>query len=1262
MAAGNFSGLPAIEKLQGRENYSTWQFAVQTYLEHEELWDYVLGTATDTKKDLKAKSKIILLIDPINYVHIQNVKTSKEVWDKLKSAFEDSGLTRRIGLLRALITTRLENCTSTEDYVNKIISTAHKLGGIGFMVSDEWVGTFLLAGLPDEYRPMIMGIESSGITITGDAIKTKLLQDVKTTQHSENAFFNKHSKSRRQHHKGKGPRCFSCNNYGHKANECNSKNAKEKSKAAAFCVGFSTGNTNKEDWYIDSGASMHMTMREDWLENKTAPEVQEIVVANNSVIPVAAAGTVNIDVFVNNIVSSIEIRNVQHVPNLSTNLLSVSQIVKNGHTVRFDNTTCKIFNGKQLVATADLVDNMYKLNISVKNFALASSSVKQDSNLWHRRLGHLNFSDLNKLQNGLVSGVEFSNKDDETCVPCIKGKQCRLPFKNVGSRAAKTLELIHSDLCGPMETVSIGGARYFFTLIDDFSRKVFVYFLQSKTQVPEVFENFKIMVENQLGNRIKTLRTDNGTEYCNAHFDTILRKSGIRHQTSTPYTPQQNGLAERMNRTIVEKAKCMLFDAKLSKEFWAEATSTAVYLINRSPSKSIEKAPEEMWSGKKPNLSNLKVFGCRAMVHIPKQKRQKWDPKSTELIFVGYCEDTKGYRLIRPGNKKLVKSRDVIFIEDHLPKQQVLENNPENVPVIFEEASEPVGEPAVITGAIQEDLHETEDAAASGSSVTIRRSQRQPKPKKMEDYVVYSASACQANDPETVAEALLRPDAENWKEAMAEEYKSLVDNNTWSLTDLPRNRKQIGCKWVFKTKKDTEGQIQRYKARLVIKGCVQKKGIDYQETYSPVVRHGSIRYLIALAAKYNLDIDQMDAVTAFLQGDLEEEVYMAQPQEFQQGLQVCRLNKAIYGLKQASRQWNKKLDSAIKEFGLTQSNVDPCIYFNIKNQSRLYVAVYVDDLLIFTNNINEKNRLKTELSKQFKMKDLGEAHSCVGLRITRDRNNGKIYLDQQQYTEEILTRFNMFDCKPVATPADPNQKLTKAMSPKDEAELQDMSQIPYQEAVGSILYLSQGTRPDIAYAVNTVSKYNNNPGKAHWTAVKRIFRYLKGTVQNKLEFSEGSDYTLKGYCDADWASESDERRSCTAYVFINQGGAISWSSKRQPTVALSTTEAEYMALSSATQEALWLQQLGSELEPDLFQEPIDLFCDNKSAINLATTDAYHARTKHIDVRHHFLREKVEDKTINLIYISTEDMVADSLTKATPIFKHVFCYQKMGLIM
>lgn len=840
------------------------------------------------------------------------------------------------------------------------------------------------------------------------------------------------------------------------------------------------------------------------------------------------------------------------------------------------------------------------------------------------------------------------------------------------------------------------------TFIDDYSRRVSVVCIQRKSDVFSVFKEFKTRMETVTGKKLITLRSDNGKEYCNRVMSAYLREAGITHQTTVPYTPEQNGVAERMNRTLVEKARCMLFDAGLPMKFWADAVCAAAYLNNRVLTRSTKAVPEELWAKKKPDMNELRVFGCQAMAHIPSVQRAKFAPKSKRCIFMGYCTTQKGYRMYDPVSRKYFVSRDIKFNEE-LKGGLLFADNCTNMNHFFfpedrneveensatadgNEQDEAVadgrvdvlggGEQGVMSldeqnaeqiegdgnndgddnGDDVRDAVEVSNDAVSG----LRRSTRNRVPVKRYE-ISHAVTTNVAQEPETPDEALNGPNADHWKKAMDEEFKSLLANGTWSLVDLPPGRKAISNKWVFKTKYDGDGNIDRFKARLVVKGCSQRHGIDYEETFSPVVRYTSIRFLLAIAAKMNLEIDQMDVVTAFLNGDLKEEVYMQQPAVFADGTKrVCRLRKSLYGLKQASRSWNEKLGAVLERAGLKSSKVDTCIYYRINAADVLIVAVYVDDILILSNSNSSKQYIKKQLKAAFKMTDNGEATFILGMHIERDRRAGTISIDQHKYLEEVLAYFNMDGCNPVSTPVDIGTKLTGEMAPKTEAEREEMRQVPYQQAVGKLLFAAQVSRPDIQFAVNMVSRFNKNPGRAHWNAVKRIMRYIRGTVGMKLTYRRGDSLGLHGFCDADWASDGTDRKSVTGYVYKMQGGAISWMSKKQATVALSTTEAEYMAMSTATQEAIWLRNLNNELFGAQCKQ-IVVYGDNKSALLLSEKPTtFHSRTKHIDIRYHFIRDNVSDGTIKFIHTPTDNMTADILTKAVPLIQHVKCRNAMNI--
>jgi hypothetical protein len=448
--------------------------------------------------------------------------------------------------------------------------------------------------------------------------------------------------------------------------------------------------------------------------------------------------------------------------------------------------------------------------------------------------------------------------------------------------------------------------------------------------------------------------------------------------------------------------------------------------------------------------------------------------------------------------------------------------------------------------------------------------------------------------------------------------------------------------------------VERYKARLVAKGYSQQEGIDYNDTFAPVVKFSSIRILLSLGAYYDWEIHQMDVNTAFLNGELEEDIYMKQPEGFvipgKENL-VCKLNKSLYGLKQSGRAWYMKLDTALLKMNFKRLKSDHCVYFLSVDKVLFYVAVYVDDILLLSNSLVHLNSLKNEISQLFNMKDLGEVHFILGIHIERDRRARTLTLSQSEYVKNVVTRYGMSSSHPVSTPLDVSVKLSKTDCPVTEVEINSMKDIPYQSALGAIMYAMIATRPDITFAVTALSQFSTNPGPQHWVALKRVLRYLNGTTDYKLTYGcPGDDKnvpSLVGYCDADWGSNLDDRRSVTGYIFLLNGAAITWQSKKQPTVALSTVEAEYMAANQATKEAIWLRTFLGEVNINI-RSPTSIGCDSQGAMALTKNPEHHSRTKHIDIQHHYVREKVDDKSIEFKFISTVDMMADVLTK--PLLK------------
>lgn len=710
-------------------------------------------------------------------------------------------------------------------------------------------------------------------------------------------------------------------------------------------------------------------------------------------------------------------------------------------------------------------------------------------------------------------------------------------------------------------------------------------------------------------------------------------------------------------RTIVESARTMILSKQMDKRFWAEAVSMATHVLNRTGTSTIaDKTPYELWHGKPGKIDHLRTFGCEVFVHIPKEKRKKFDAKAAKCVFVGYDGYSKAYRAWNPETNKVQVACDVIFLAENSTASLDVDDDDGAtsagaVAEISEEGDDEVTpKQPVVRGAICELDRRNIIAGRLRDRSNITAAKR----------LTYLASANNQHfamlavhdEPGSYEQAMESINRKQWEQAMDEEYDSLIKNRTWNLVNPPSDQKVIDNRWVFKLKQRPDGSIDRYKARLVVRGFTQERGIDYQETFSPVVKFTSIRAILALAASRHMSLKQFDVKTAFLNGVLEETVYMSQPTGYDDNSgRVCKLDKSLYGLKQASRCWNKRFTDFIGRFKFKASESDPCVFVYNGADGLMILAIYVDDGLIAAENEKAISPVIEHLRKEFEVK-VSNLECFLGLEVDQ-RADGSIHVNQRGYANRVLQRFGMADCNAVATPSDSAQNL-------GDFEADGEVEFPYREAVGSLMYLSVGTRPDITFAVGNVSRYLEKPSAAHVNAVRRILKYIKGTSDMGIRFKGDDDLEFSGYSDADYAGDVETRRSTSGYVFMLGNGVISWGSERQKSVALSTTESEYMAASHAIKELIWLKRLLAELSPIEMTPPI-FFMDNQSAIRLVKNPEFHKRTKHIDVRYHFIREKFEDGVFDLKYIETNKQLADVMTKALPRIKHQYFCGSLGVM-
>lgn len=676
--------------------------------------------------------------------------------------------------------------------------------------------------------------------------------------------------------------------------------------------------------------------------------------------------------------------------------------------------------------------------------------------------------------------------------------------------------------------------------------------------------------------------------------------------------------------------------------------------------------------GRRPDISDVQEFGIVCWVLLPHQQQSKLTPKSIQYRFVGLNENGTGYRYYVPTHRQVLISRNIIF-----PRHPTLPSPAPTAPPIsttssiIDISSTP---PSQLEGDTVQDDTANEDKpkktenSLSSSTDSDHRSMRQRKSinySSLDNFGISSSSnasqtvdqihlqVSKSDKPQSLAEVQARSDWPKWQEAMKTKLDQLSKLGTYQLVDPPANRKSIGCRWVFLIKRDADGNISKYKARLVAQGFSQVPGQDFFATYAPVMRLESFRTILSIAASLDLEIDQVDVVGAYLNSELEEDIYMRQPPGFDDNSgRVARLLKALYGLKQAGRAWNTKLNHILVfVLNFTRLHADFCVYVRRSGNALIIIVIHVDDMAICASNRTIMDALKKDLSQHLTITDLGPIRFFLGLHIERNRSARTILLHQSKYISTIVDRFNLSNAHPVSTPLDPSIRLIPSTT-------SNSSDFPYATAIGSLMYAAVSTRPDISYAVQTLSQFTSNFDNSHVTAVKHVLRYLKNTPKVGTTFY-ANDITVSGYSDADWGQNPVDRRSISGYTFLVGKSLVSWSSKKQPTVALSSMEAEYIALAHAAKEAIWLRNLLNELE---FRQPNPtiVHSDNQGAIAFAHDSQFHTRSKHIDIRHHFIRDTISNGDISTVYVPSESNCADLLTKPLARPSHSRALDLLGM--
>ncbi|QRW26084.1 integrase core domain protein [Rhizoctonia solani] len=1116
------------------------------------------------------------------------------------------------------------------------------------------------------------------------------------------------------------------------------------------------------EWIADSGTTTHIANNRNSFSDysKTSGYVTGVTGKE----PILGRGTVELECLINNDTNeyrTIRLTNVAHVPSSPANLISLSLVTDKGYRVSMDRDQLVIHGTNNEVITygSKLRDrdqgSLWKINAKAvskttakqkaQNVPTELALVKQTGRTWldwHRVLGHIGPQALQRIKNtGAVSGMEIAEDKDGLnfeCESCIQAKAHTRPFpKESTTKTNKIGELVVTNVWGPARTPSIGRYKYYVSFTDVATRFTRLGFLRHKDKTLNEYKLFEAMLNTQKNKKIKRVQFDNGGEFVNKEWEEHAAQKGTVLETTAPYSSQQNGIAERLNRTLTDKARAMLLESAAPKFLWNEAIAYACYLKNRVPTQvhgKFWKTPFEAFWGNKPDVSVLRPWGTKCYVLDQGENRSKLDPKTFTATFVGISDaqeevddstDWGELEDARTGGEHVVRKTE--------KNELKIESEPESIkeevkvePTSSNSSTEPVRQPALhkpttsrsrsamrpnlsataaeslkrinslTTGSydgehgkleinvddtspseISDIFTGSSDANSSDSKInysydlptddtsTLLSAPSIPSeyayaletpttPKStstINDRLVKRfshlrlsdatptepdsplastgdleqpwslAAITKAADNPTVEEALAGPQALEWWKAMQNEVSTFDKLDTTELTELPYERKAMGNKWVLTLKRDENGEPVRYKARLVVQGFSQQPGIDFDKTFAPV----------------------LDVNAAYLHAPIEEDLYMRQIPYFNDGTdRVLKLKRSIYGLKQAGQMWNKFYDTKLKTIGYKPCLTNTCVYQRIQElngeQYVSIIATHVDDSIVITST-NHTDFAISELLNIFNMRDLGPIRHFLGITFKRDRKQGIMHLNQTAYINSLAEFAGLKDAYPADTPLSPSVQLTRFEGTKPKFN--------YGTYIGKLLYAALCTRPDIAFAVAHLAQFTSCYGPAHVTQIKRVIRYLLGTPTLGLTYRRSAeDFGEIGYSDADWGSNLIDRKSVSGHVFMLGGAAISWSAKKQATVALSTMEAEYMSLAHTCTQALWLRQFFEELH--LYADaPTLILSNNIAALTLSVESQYHGRSKHIDIRHHFMRDIIEQRKVSTLYVPTHENLANAFTKALP---------------
>lgn len=1018
--------------------------------------------------------------------------------------------------------------------------------------------------------------------------------------------------------------------------EKSSKSSSTKDKRMAKSLLQKSIVKSPDVWILDSGCTSHITINENCLIEPKI-NVIEFEIASGKTVKSVKTGDVMIEPKPN---CKLILKDVAF-GDFNSNLVSMVKLVEDGFKISVDNKQAKIFK-QNISFTANLDENnLWIINSKPTNIIM---------NLWHKRLAHCGKNVLKRIKK-VVPQIDLKY---ENCDDCAQNKSVASPhnhpmiYENV-----KPFEMLHIDLW-ESPVPSIQGSKYGMLIVDHCTRFTFGISIEFKSDAASKLIEFIDFNQKRLDRKVKTIRTDKGTEFVNSTLKTFCKQHGIVHETTVGYSPEQNGIVERMNRTVFETVRLLLNSACAPYQLWAETMSYAIYVINIWI-RADEKTPYEKFYSKKPNYNHLRTFGCEAFHHITKLKRSsKFDKTSERLMFIGYTGSTTNYRLVNPNTFEIVITNNVKFNEDKMffdwnnssrnlsnesprsnfdlvnsncsdddnDENEIENNDHDNESTSLSTTSQHENDEDLTSEYEAENDSESYSSIEPEENVGVRRSTRVNFGIPPVRYG-YQCSDSSIEIPTTYDEAINSNNSDEWKQAISKEITQLRKYKVFENVSFDSSRKVIPTKWIFTRKRDGT-----FKARLVACGYSQKYGIDYDQIASPTPDSTLTNLILSYAKTFDYRTRQLDIRTAFLNASLDEELYVKTPPGFGDNGHL-KLKKALYGLKQSPLQWYKTISSHLLSIGFQCCIADKCLFM----KNNILLLVYVDDIILCGPDENQLTKIVKDLEKRFEVTDIGNLKDYLGIEIV---DKGEHFeLNQSKYIRKIMMEFNMINCKPTYVP------MSSLYQQNDEEEVNE--NLPIRKLIGSLLYVANKTRPDIMFATNWLSRFLTKPTKSLFNAGKQILRYLSGTIDQCLIIGK-MNQDLAVYTDSSFG-QGATRHSTSGLIVTCGNTVLGWKSNKQRKITISSCESELTAIMDGYRCVRFIQQIMNFINYDV---NINFLCDNQSVIHLINNQSSMKRSRYFDIE---LKKIIEvfatNKNYDIKFVNTKEQLADFLTKPLP---------------